>query len=77
MARLPEVNMAGTKAHINCFSVDDVGFFEGPEKLLEIWFHLPPPSPAKYISTIDCETRSSNISSGLRIIPQYVYYDTV
>ena len=24
------------------FSVDDVGFFEGPEKLLEVWFDLCP-----------------------------------
>lgn len=78
MAQLPKANLPGTKAHINYFSVDDVGFFEGPEKLLEMWFHLPPLSPAEYyISTVDLETRSSNISSGLRIIPRYVYYDTV
>lgn len=24
------------------FSADEVGFFEGPEKLLEIWFDLGP-----------------------------------
>ena len=24
------------------FSVKDVGFFEGPEKLLEVWFNLYP-----------------------------------
>ena len=77
MAQLPKGNVPGTKAHISCFSVDDVGFFEGPEKLLEMWFHLPPLSPAEHISTVDLETRSSNISSGLRIIPRYVYYDTV
>lgn len=73
MALLPKANVPDAKAHVNCFSVDDVGFFEGPEKLLEMWFHLPPLSPAEYISTIDLETRSSNIHSGLRIIPRYVW----
>lgn len=76
MAQLPTANVPDRKAHISCFSVDDVGFFEGPEKLLEMWFHLPPLSPAECISTTDLEPRSSNISSGLRIIPRYVYYDT-
>ena len=37
------------------FSADDVGFFEGPEKLLEIWFELGKPVEA---------------SGGLRILPR-------
>ena len=36
------------------FSSNEVGFFEGPEKLLEIWFDL----------------KSTFTSKGLRIIPQ-------
>ena len=73
MAQLPKASVPDAKTQINCFSVDDVGFFEGPEKLLEMWFHLPPLIPAEYIPSIDRETRSSNISSGLRIIPRYVH----
>ena len=76
MALLPKANVPDAKARVNSFSVDDVGFFEGPEKLLEMWFHLPPLSPAEYISTTDLKTRSSTIHSGLRIIPRYVNFDS-
>ena len=41
----------------NAFSVDDVGFFEGTEKLLEIWFSL--------------SKRCYN-TKGLREIPRYI-----
>ena len=26
---------------VHTFTVDDVGFFEGAEKLLELWFYFP------------------------------------
>jgi hypothetical protein len=29
-----------TGRNLRRFSADDVGFFEGPEKLLEVWFQL-------------------------------------
>ena len=40
------------------FSVEEVGFFEGAEKLLEMWFLLPGTEEAS--------------SMGLRVIPKYV-----
>jgi hypothetical protein len=43
-----------------CLSVDEVGFFEGAEKLLEVWFLLSP------------EPRQSlgdSSKMGLRVIP--------
>jgi len=42
------------------FSVEEVGFFEGAEKLLEMWFLLP-------------ETQEES-SRGLRVIPKYVQW---
>lgn len=43
------------------FSVEEVGFFEGAEKLLEMWFNLP-----------GSQERSS---LGLRAVPKYVTID--
>ena len=38
------------------FSVAEVGFYEGAEKLLELWFHLP----------------DGSSPMGIRALPQYV-----
>ena len=43
------------------FSVVDVGFFEGAEKLLEMWFDLP--------------GSQEGSSLGLRAVPKYVTTD--
>ena len=40
------------------FSVAEVGFYEGAEKLLELWFHLP----------------DGSSPMGIRTIPQYVAF---
>ena len=70
MAQVPEASVDDKKT--NCLSVDDVGFFEGPEKLLEMWFHLFPQGTTNHgVSSVD-----SN-SSGLRIIPRYAYLELV
>lgn len=48
-----------------CVSVNEVGFFEGAEKLLEVWFML-----------LDSESRQplggESVKKGLRIIPRYI-----
>ena len=41
------------------FSVQDVGFFEGAEKLLEMWFDFP--------------QHKNGAALGLRVIPKCVY----
>ena len=56
------------------FSVDDTGFFEGPEKLLEVWFQLPPQNVDD--TEIRCsiesiEHDSVGVVKGLRVIPRY------
>jgi len=46
--------------------VPEIGFFEGTEKLLEVWFHQ---------GDIDeSYDSSSNIKRDLRIIPRYVRF---
>ena len=72
MAQLPDASVDDKKVHVRGLSVNDVGFFEGPEKLLEMWFRLQPQSSTNCDSTNDLETSNS----GLRIIPRYVYYRT-
>ena len=56
-------------------SVDDAGFFEGPEKLLEVWFRLPPQStPEARRNILDEDTSTHGFmdcAKGLRIIPRY------
>lgn len=46
-------------------SVEDVGFFEGAEKLLEIWFLLDPQETAQY------KRLELGAKRGLRTIPRY------
>ena len=48
-----------TIRHLKQFSSNDVGFFEGTEKLLEIWF--------------DFGSAISEKCLGLRVIPRYVF----
>ena len=52
-----------------CVSVNEVGFFEGAEKLLEVWFML-----------LDSESRQpfagEPVKRGLRIIPRYIRGET-
>ena len=43
-------------------SVEDVGFFEGAEKLLEVWFQL---DPEGHVGA------ENNTKKGLRLIPRY------
>lgn len=75
MAKLPSYNVDGKKiVHTGHFSVNEVGFFEGPEKLLEIWFVLTPRGPAEVRSTSPGENSRNDPAEGLRIIPRYVLY---
>ena len=61
------------KINIRHFSVDDVGFFEGPEKLLEVWFNLG--VAQLHVADTDEKMHNGvNNASGLRIIPKYVCY---
>lgn len=62
------------KINICPFSVNEVGFFEGPEKLLEVWFELTSRGPDEVTTTHDGETMYSRMdaSEGLRIIPRYI-----
>ena len=56
------------------FSVNDAGFFEGPEKLLEVWFRLPPqttPEAQRSIHDEDTSHGFMDCAKGLRIIPRY------
>lgn len=46
------------------FSVAEVGFYEGAEKLLELWFHLPDDSTPMGIRTI-----SQYVAAILRVCP--------
>lgn len=61
------------------FSVDEVGFFEGPEKLLEVWFDLCPlddmcdhtlPNGTGVVTT---ENGGGAESMGLRVFPRCVH----
>lgn len=80
MAQLPSGSEDDRKkVHIRRFSVDDVGFFEGPEKLLEVWFHLPPQAPTEVELTTQGDQEkmkysSRDVNAGLRIIPRYVCF---
>ncbi len=53
----------GSGQKLRRFSVKEVGFFEGPEKLLEVWFDLKD-------DTIRCADHSE-YNKGLRIFPRY------
>ena len=56
------------------FSVDDAGFFEGPEKLLEVWFRLPPQTTSEAQRNSLDEDRPHGLVDcvkGLRTIPRY------
>lgn len=48
-------------------SVEDVGFFEGAEKLLEMWFYLSAGESE------DGHTCSQAQNKGLRLIPRYIF----
>ena len=56
-------NMTSDKSNsvTRVFSVEEVGFFEGAEKLLEMWFDLP--------------GSQEGSSLGLRAVPKYVTTD--
>ena len=76
MANLPSCHMnnSETLQIAMHFSVDDTGFFEGPEKLLEVWFQLPPQNVDD--TEIRCsiesiEHDSVGVVKGLRVIPRY------
>ena len=66
------------KINICPFSVTEVGFFEGPEKLLEVWFELTCTSRGRdeVTTSYDGEAMYSRVdaSEGLRIIPRYGPY---
>ena len=52
---------------LSSISVNDVGFFEGAEKLLEVWFYLGPEgSPKRPQNSVP------GAKKGLRVIPRYV-----
>ena len=52
-----------SNSHTRVFSVEEVGFFEGAEKLLEMWFDLP--------------GSQEGSSRGLRAVPKYVAKDRI
>ena len=56
--------MTSRARHNSSISVEDVGFFEGAEKLLEVWFHLNPEG-IREPQTLDPEEKK-----GLRLIPR-------
>ena len=62
------------KINICPFSGKEVGFFEGPEKLLEVWFELTSRGPDEVTTTYHDEKVYGlmDIGEGLRIIPRYV-----
>ena len=64
------------KINICPFSMNEVGFFEGPEKLLEVWFELTLRGPDEVPTAYDGETMNSRMGAneGLRNIPRYVPY---
>ncbi len=55
-----------SRQNLRTFSVDEVGFFEGPEKLLEVWFDLCPLEDRSVIST----DLDMYYEKGLRVIPR-------
>lgn len=83
VARLPHEKLPGLLAAAKCLldmthnktrkrenstiSVEDVGFFEGAEKLLEMWFSLQP----RGHGDIKHGRSSKELERGLRIIPRY------
>lgn len=76
MAKQSCISVNGMKkSHARHFSVKDVGFFEGPEKLLEVWFQLPPHDSAHLNSTSDGKESHSTVevAAGLRKIPRCLY----
>ena len=38
--------MSAAGRHLKKYSAEDVGFFEGPEKLLEVWYYLGSDDPS-------------------------------
>ncbi len=52
------------------FSVEEVGFFEGPEKLLEVWFDLYPLDEDETSCTKTALNGHCDYNKGLRIIPR-------
>ncbi|XP_064391641.1 S-adenosylmethionine decarboxylase proenzyme-like isoform X2 [Halichondria panicea] len=52
------------------FSVEEVGFFEGPEKLLEVWFDLYPLEEDETSCAETALNSHCDYDKGLRIIPR-------
>jgi S-adenosylmethionine decarboxylase len=50
---------------LSSISVDDVGFFEGAEKLLEVWFYLDPAGSPESL-----QNSEPGAKKGLRVIPR-------
>lgn len=61
--------MTGRERKLSAISVEDVGFFEGAEKLLEVWFNLNPQVSRERGSK---QMEEPGAKRGLRIIPRYV-----
>lgn len=59
--------MTGRERKLSAISVEDVGFFEGAEKLLEVWFNLNPQVSRERGSK---QMEEPGAKRGLRIIPR-------
>ena len=64
--------MTARTRKLSTISVEDVGFFEGAEKLLEMWFCLGTERSREPGGGAGRQLLEAEKGSGLRVIPRYV-----
>ena len=65
--------MTARTRKLSTISVEDVGFFEGAEKLLEMWFCLGTERSREPGGGAGRQLLEAEKGSGLRVIPRYVH----
>ena len=61
----PLADVFAAKSPLHIFTEEEVGFFEGAEKLLEIWFDIPREGGGQSEAA-----DHDKLSRGLRVIPK-------